>query len=61
MKNAEIRKIDDLIWICCPYCGKKAMRITGLTRCEYLPYVCKGSDCRKEYMIFVPEGQPDNI
>lgn len=42
-----------ILWICCPYCGKKNFLITEETKIHKLPWKCKASGCRKEFEVNV--------
>ena len=42
---------DGSKWICCPFCQKKAIKITNDTKISKLPYKCTGSNCKKEFEI----------
>ena len=50
-KNGNRRK-----WVCCPYCGKHAFYVWDNTMIDNLPFRCKGSNCKKEFTIYV-QGQ----
>ena len=43
-------------WVVCPWCGKKAVKILPETRILKMPYKCKNSKCRKEFIVHVWEG-----
>ena len=38
-------------WIICPYCQKKQFKVNSDTRIEKMPYKCKNSRCRKEFIV----------
>lgn len=40
-------------WVCCPYCGKKAFYVWETTRINNMPFQCKGSNCKKDFIIDV--------
>ena len=42
-------------WAHCPYCGKKAIKILPETKIHNMPYKCRGSNCRKEFIVNVGE------
>lgn len=47
---------DSSRWAVCPWCGKKAVKILPETRILKMPYKCKNSKCRKEFIVHVWEG-----
>lgn len=50
---ADTRRFDDGLWIVCPYCFKKQIKILPDTKIHKMPYVCKGSKCKKEFLVNV--------
>lgn len=38
-------------WIICPYCQKKQFKVNSDTKIERMPYKCKNSKCRKEFIV----------
>ena len=46
---------DNSSWAVCPWCGKKAVKILPETRILKMPYKCKNSKCRKEFIVHVWE------
>lgn len=53
-KGAHIERDRDrpyMIWVCCPYCGKKNFRIWDTTKISCMPYKCKGSNCKMEFEV----------
>lgn len=46
---------DSNRWAVCPWCGKKAVKILPETRILKMPYKCKNSKCRKEFIVHVWE------
>lgn len=42
---------DGSRWAVCPWCGKKAVRVLPDTKIQHMPYKCKGSNCKKEFII----------
>lgn len=46
---------DSSRWAVCPWCGKKAVKILPETRILKMPYKCKNSKCRKEFIVHVWE------
>ncbi len=53
MSIADIRKFEDSVWVTCPYCGKKAIKLLPDTKIYKMPYKCKGSKCKKEFLVNV--------
>lgn len=51
---ANIKAFPDLSrWVVCPYCGKKAIRVLPETKIHKMPYKCRGSKCKKEFLVNV--------
>lgn len=50
---ADIKDFSDGKWIICPYCFKKQIKILPDTKIHKMPYVCKGSKCKREFIINV--------
>lgn len=51
---ADVKIFPDLSqWVVCPFCGKKAIKILPDTKIHKMPYKCKGSKCRKEFLVNV--------
>ena len=44
---------DGTIWIVCPFCYKKAIKILPETKIHKMPYKCGGSNCKKEFEISI--------
>ena len=40
---------------CCPYCGKKLLRVTPDTEAEALPVQCR--QCKRELILNIHRGQ----
>lgn len=40
-------------WVACPYCNKRVFPITEHTKIKDLTYRCKGSDCKKLFLVNV--------
>lgn len=40
-------------WAVCPYCFKKAVKILPDTKIHKMPWKCKGTNCRKEFLVNV--------
>lgn len=40
-------------WVVCPFCRKKAIKILPDTKIHNMPYKCKGSKCKKEFLVNV--------
>lgn len=47
-KHGERKK-----WVCCPYCGNHAFYVWEETKIDNLPFKCKKSNCKKEFVIVV--------
>lgn len=43
--------IDGKRWLFCPYCGKKQFMLNDNTEIKDMPWKCKGSKCKKEFVI----------
>lgn len=50
---AQVKMINGDKWVICPYCLKKALKIFPTTKIYRMPYKCKGSNCKKEFLINV--------
>lgn len=53
--TATVKIFPDSRWVICPWCGKKAVKILPETRILKMPYKCKNSKCRKEFIVHVWE------
>lgn len=52
--TADIKTFPDgSRWAICPHCGKKAVKILPETRIHNMPWKCKASDCKKEFVVNV--------
>lgn len=51
--SAQIKMENGTKWVICPFCGKKALKIFPTTKIYRMPYKCKGSNCKKEFMVNV--------
>jgi DNA-directed RNA polymerase subunit RPC12/RpoP len=51
--TAQIKIVNGEKWVSCPYCGKRALKILPTTKIHRMPYKCKGSNCKKEFMVNV--------
>lgn len=52
--QAEVRTFTDgSRWVICPWCGKKALKIQPGTRIENLTMKCRGSNCKKCFLVNV--------
>lgn len=51
--QALIKCIKGSVWACCPFCQKKALLIHPTTKIKDLSFMCKGSNCKKEFMVNV--------
>ena len=40
-----------ILWICCPYCGRKNLQITEKTKISSLSYPCKNTKCKKIFEV----------
>lgn len=50
--TADIKAFPDgNRWAVCPYCRKKAVKILPDTKIRNMPYRCRGSNCRKEFIV----------
>lgn len=50
--QADIKTFPDgSRWAVCPYCGKKALKITDKTQIKGLQMQCKGSNCKKKFDV----------
>ena len=38
-------------WVACPYCEKRVFPISKCTKIENLTLRCKGSDCKKIFLV----------
>lgn len=47
----------DKEWICCPYCGKRQFPLSDGAKIENQVFLCKGSNCKKEYVVNVGDTQ----
>lgn len=51
---AKIRELPDgTHWIVCPYCGLKLIKVLPETKIHMMPYKCKGSHCKGEFIVNV--------
>lgn len=50
---ADIRIFENGKWVTCPYCGKKLIKVLPDTKIHKMPYICKASRCRKEFLVEV--------
>ena len=46
-------KLDDNgnPWVACPYCEKRVFPISRSTQIKNLTFRCKGSDCKKVFLV----------
>ena len=42
-----------ILWICCPYCGKKNFPLTPGAHITGQKFKCKGSNCKMEFKVNV--------
>lgn len=40
-------------WACCPECGKRALMLLPETRIRGLPFRCRNSKCKFDFMVNV--------
>lgn len=48
---ANVRRFENGLWIVCPYCYKKLIKILPDTKIHRMPCKCKGSKCKKEFLV----------
>lgn len=41
----------EILWICCPHCGRKNFQITEKTKIRNLSYLCKNTKCKKIFEV----------
>lgn len=51
--ETEIKEFKDGRWIVCPFCGKKQIKILPNTKIHKMPYICKASKCKKNFIVNV--------
>jgi len=44
---------DGSRWAVCPYCQKKALKILPETKIHMMPYKCRNSKCKMEFIVNV--------
>ena len=49
--QADIRNDGMFDWAVCPYCGKKAFRITPGAMIRGQFFKCRGSNCKQEFEV----------
>ena len=49
--QADIRNDGMFDWAVCPYCGKKAFRITPGAVIKGQFFKCRGSNCKQEFEV----------
>lgn len=42
---------DGSRWVVCPWCGKRQIKVLSDTKMYHVPWKCKRSYCRKEFII----------
>ena len=58
LEKADIKKFPDgSIWLICPYCKKKALKIMPDTQIHNMPFKCRGTNCRREFMAEVEQAK----
>lgn len=51
---ADIKIFEDgARWVVCPYCFKKNIKVLSDTKIKHMPWKCKGSNCRKDFIVNV--------
>lgn len=40
-----------ILWVCCPYCGRKNFQIIGKTKISNLSYPCKNTKCKEIFEV----------
>lgn len=50
---ADVKTFQNGKYVVCPYCGKKNLKVLPETKIHMLPMKCKGSSCRKEFLVNV--------
>ena len=40
-----------ILWVCCPYCGRKNFQIIGKTKIINLSYPCKNTKCKEIFEV----------
>ena len=50
---ADAKQFEDGLWVICPWCGKKNLKILPETKIHKMPYRCKGSKCKKRFLVNV--------
>lgn len=42
---------DGSKWVVCPFCRKRTLKVLPETKISMLPYRCKGSSCKSNFII----------
>lgn len=50
---ADVKTFQNGKYVVCPYCGKKNLKVLPETKIHMLPMKCKGSSCKKEFLVNV--------
>lgn len=48
---ADVKRFGDDLWVVCPYCLKKQIKVLPDTKIHKMPYKCRGSNCKKEFIV----------
>ena len=51
--EAEVKDINGEVWVVCPFCEKKLIKILPDTKIHKMPYICKASRCKKSFIVNV--------
>ncbi len=52
-EEAEVKEFRDGQWIVCPFCKKKQIKIFPDTKIHKMPYICKASKCKRNFIVNV--------
>lgn len=51
MVYSKIDSAQKIKWVSCPYCKKKAFMIFDDTKIHRMPFKCRGSNCKREFIV----------
>lgn len=51
--EAETKRFEDGLWVICPFCNKKLIKILPDTKIHKMPYICKASKCKQSFIVNV--------
>lgn len=51
--EAETKRFNDGLWVICPFCQKKLIKILPDTKIHKMPYICKASKCKQTFIVNV--------